>query len=72
MPGPRRLHPHEFSLGPMNQRRPDDCPFEPAGANVLLGAVLGLVVVAGGLRADSLLDFGQSLYQLITKGNVKE
>ncbi len=36
-----------------------------------LACVLGLLVFIAGLRADSLAEFGQSLYQLITRGKVQ-
>jgi len=37
------------------------------GAILVLACLLGLVVVVSGLRADSIADFGESLYQLITQ-----
>lgn len=38
------------------------------GAILVLACVLGLVVLMSGLRADSLSQFGRSLYRLITQG----
>jgi hypothetical protein len=38
------------------------------GAILVLACVLGLVVLMSGLRADSLSQFGRSLYRLITEG----
>jgi patatin-related protein len=37
------------------------------GTILVLACLLGLVVVVSGLRADSLADFGRSLYRLITQ-----
>jgi hypothetical protein len=41
------------------------------GAILVLACVLGLIVLVGGLRADSVVEFGQSLYRLITRGKAR-
>jgi len=42
-----------------------------AGVASLLAIVLGILLIIGGLRADSLADFGHSFYQLVSRGKVR-